>query len=89
MTTIPNSPHARDIAALLHPQTNTGEHEQVGPLILDEGKTTITYVTPNIDLRIDKLEVLRLNIGLGPNASTMSTVSADTSPGRITRSANS
>ena len=38
MTTIPNSPHARDIAALLHPQTNTGEHEQVGPLILDEGK---------------------------------------------------
>ena len=35
---IANSPHARDIASLMHPHTNPGQHEQVGPLILEEGQ---------------------------------------------------
>lgn len=39
MSAVPkNSPHARDIASVLHPMTNPGKHEQEGPLILEEGK---------------------------------------------------
>lgn len=38
MAAVPNSPHARDIASLLHPMTNPGKHEKDGPLILEEGK---------------------------------------------------
>ena len=32
-----NSPHARDIASLMHGMTNLVRHEQDGPMILDEG----------------------------------------------------
>ena len=39
MAAVPkNSPHARDVASLLHPMTNPGQHEKEGPLILEEGK---------------------------------------------------
>ncbi|MEM7405179.1 MAG: aminotransferase [Pseudomonadota bacterium] len=38
MSTVMNSPHARDVASLLHPMTNPGRHEQDGPLILKRGK---------------------------------------------------
>ena len=38
MSAVPNSPHARDIASLLHPMTNPGQHEKDGPLILEEGR---------------------------------------------------
>jgi len=39
MAAVPkNSPHARDIASLLHPMTDPGKHEREGPLILEEGK---------------------------------------------------
>ena len=34
---LPNSPHARDVASLMHGMTNLVRHEQEGPLILDEG----------------------------------------------------
>ena len=32
-----NSPHARDVASLMHGMTNLVRHEQDGPMILDEG----------------------------------------------------
>ena len=32
-----NSPYARDVASLMHGMTNLVRHEEVGPLILDEG----------------------------------------------------
>ena len=38
MSTVMNSPHARDVASVLHPMTNPGKHEQDGPLILDKGE---------------------------------------------------
>ena len=38
MSAVINSPHARDVASILHPMTNPGKHEKDGPLILDEGK---------------------------------------------------
>jgi 4-aminobutyrate--pyruvate transaminase len=34
----PNSPHARDIAYHLHPQTNLAAHEQLGPHIFERGE---------------------------------------------------
>ncbi|MGI9394361.1 MAG: aminotransferase [Boseongicola sp.] len=34
---IPNSPHARDVATMIHALTNMVRHEEEGPLILDEG----------------------------------------------------
>ena len=37
MSAVPNSPHARDIASLLHGMTNPIRLERDGPLILDEG----------------------------------------------------
>ena len=37
MSAVINSPHARDVASILHPMTNPGKHEKDGPLILDEG----------------------------------------------------
>ena len=37
MSAVPNSPHARDIASLMHGMTNLVRHEQEGPLIVDEG----------------------------------------------------
>ena len=38
MSTVMNSPHARDVASLLHPMTSPGKHKQDGPLILDKGQ---------------------------------------------------
>jgi 4-aminobutyrate---pyruvate transaminase len=32
-----NSPHARDIASVLHPQTHAGRHLEVGPTIMSHG----------------------------------------------------
>ncbi|MBT6273979.1 MAG: aminotransferase class III-fold pyridoxal phosphate-dependent enzyme [Chromatiales bacterium] len=43
MSAVINSPHARDIASILHPMTNPGKHEKDGPLILEEGRGI--YVT--------------------------------------------
>ena len=37
MTVIPNSPHARDIASVIHPFTNLKKHEERGPLIIEKG----------------------------------------------------
>ena len=38
MAAVVNSPHARDIASVIHPYTNLVKHEEVGPLIITEGK---------------------------------------------------
>jgi 4-aminobutyrate--pyruvate transaminase len=38
MPIAPNSPHARDIAYVLHPYTNAALHETKGPLIIDRGE---------------------------------------------------
>ena len=38
MTHMPNSPHARDIASLVHPQTNLRKHLDVGPTIMTKGQ---------------------------------------------------
>ncbi len=37
MTVLPNSPHARDIATVIHPYTNLVKHEEQGPLIIEKG----------------------------------------------------
>ncbi len=37
MNVIPNSPHARDIASVIHPYSNLVAHEKVGPLIIEKG----------------------------------------------------
>ena len=37
MSVVLNSPHARDIASIMHGMTNLVRHEKEGPLILDEG----------------------------------------------------
>lgn len=38
MAVVVNSPHARDIASVIHPYTNLVKHEKTGPLIIEEGK---------------------------------------------------
>jgi 4-aminobutyrate---pyruvate transaminase len=38
VTTIPNSIEARDIASLVHMQTNLRKHQQVGPLVIARGE---------------------------------------------------
>jgi len=43
MTHLPNSPEARDIAALIHPYTNLKIHQEAGPLIINEGKGIYVY----------------------------------------------
>lgn len=43
MTTIPNSPQARDIAYALHPYTNLSQHQKTGSLIIREGKGVYVY----------------------------------------------
>jgi hypothetical protein len=40
MTVIPNSIHARDVAYLLHPNTNARRHEKTGPIVIDRSKST-------------------------------------------------
>ncbi|NKC17018.1 MAG: aminotransferase class III-fold pyridoxal phosphate-dependent enzyme [Gammaproteobacteria bacterium] len=37
MSAVMNSPHARDVACVLHPMTDPSKHEKDGPLILEEG----------------------------------------------------
>lgn len=39
----PNSNHARDIAYMLHPNTNARRHEDVGPIIMDRGEGIYVY----------------------------------------------
>jgi len=43
MTIRPNSPEARDIASHLHPYTNARKHEEIGPLVIAEGKGVHVY----------------------------------------------
>jgi 4-aminobutyrate--pyruvate transaminase len=38
MNLIPNSTHARDVASLIHPQTNLALHRELGPNVLTRGK---------------------------------------------------
>ena len=38
MTVLPNSPHARDVATVIHPYTNLAKHEEQGPLIIEKGE---------------------------------------------------
>jgi 4-aminobutyrate---pyruvate transaminase len=38
MTVIPNSVHARDIASIIHPQTNLAKHREVGPMVVTGGE---------------------------------------------------
>ena len=43
MTVIPNSIHARDVAYLLHPNTNARRHEKAGPIWIDRGEGIYVY----------------------------------------------
>ena len=43
MPILANSPHARDVAFHLHPQTDLSEHEQIGPHIMDRGDGIYVY----------------------------------------------
>ena len=43
MTYMPNSPHARDIASVIHPQTNLKKHLDVGPSIISKGQGIYVY----------------------------------------------
>jgi 4-aminobutyrate--pyruvate transaminase len=38
-----NSPHARDIASVLHPQTNARRHLEIGPTIMAKGQGIYVY----------------------------------------------
>jgi 4-aminobutyrate---pyruvate transaminase len=38
MSVIPNSVHARDIASIIHPQTNLAKHREVGPMVVTGGE---------------------------------------------------
>lgn len=38
MSLLGNSPEARDVARVLHPYTNLSKHQEIGPLVLAEGK---------------------------------------------------
>ncbi len=41
--TAPRNLEARDIAALLHPTTNLGQHREAGPLVLERGEGIYVY----------------------------------------------
>ena len=43
MTVLPNSTQARDVAYLLHPNTNARRHEQTGPTVIERGKGIYVY----------------------------------------------
>ncbi|MCC7275850.1 MAG: aminotransferase class III-fold pyridoxal phosphate-dependent enzyme [Alphaproteobacteria bacterium] len=43
MTHMPNSPHARDIASVIHPQTNLRRHMDEGPVIMSRGEGIYIY----------------------------------------------
>jgi 4-aminobutyrate--pyruvate transaminase len=40
---LPNSPHARDMASVLHPQTNAGRHLDIGPTIMTHAEGVFVY----------------------------------------------
>jgi 4-aminobutyrate--pyruvate transaminase len=39
----PNSPQARDIASLIHPQTNLARHREQGPEVMARGEGVTVY----------------------------------------------
>jgi len=43
MTFLPNSPHARDIASHVHPQTDLKRHREVGPTIMTRGEGVYVF----------------------------------------------
>ncbi len=43
MTLLPNSVHARDIATIIHPQTNLARHQDVGPMVITHGSGATIY----------------------------------------------
>jgi 4-aminobutyrate---pyruvate transaminase len=43
MIDLPNSVQARDIAYLLHPNTNARKHEKTGPIVIDRGEGIYVY----------------------------------------------
>ena len=43
MTVLPNSTQARDVAYLLHPNTNARRHEQTGPIVIERGEGIYVY----------------------------------------------
>ncbi len=43
MTLLPNSAQARDVAFLLHPNTNARKHEETGPIVMDRGEGIYVY----------------------------------------------
>lgn len=43
MSAAPNSVHARDLAYLLHPNTNARKHEKSGPVVIDRGEGIFVY----------------------------------------------
>jgi len=43
MNHIPNSIQARDVASLVHPQTNLALHETVGPVVMERGEGIAIY----------------------------------------------
>ena len=43
MTVLPNSTQARDVAYLLHPNTNARRHEQTGPIVMERGEGIYVY----------------------------------------------
>ena len=43
MTVLPNSIQARDVAYLLHPNTNARRHEQTGPTVMERGEGIYVY----------------------------------------------
>jgi 4-aminobutyrate---pyruvate transaminase len=43
MNHIPNSVQARDIASLVHPQTNLALHQEIGPVVMERGEGIAIY----------------------------------------------
>ena len=43
MPTLPNSPGARDVAALIHPYTNLDQHMDLGPTVMTRGEGVYVY----------------------------------------------
>ena len=43
MATIPNSVQARDIASIIHPQTNLAKHREIGPMVITHGDSARIY----------------------------------------------
>lgn len=43
MTHLPNSIQARDIASIVHPQTDLARHQEVGPVVMSHGEGVFVY----------------------------------------------